>query len=52
MKVQTNVVYDYLKQTDSKIKIFQGGTRSGKTYNILMWLIFGYGMTETGKTKR
>jgi len=50
MKVQTNVVYDYLKQTDSKIKIFQGSTRSGKTYNILMWLIFGYGMTETGKT--
>lgn len=50
MKVQTNVIYDYLQKSQSKINIFQGGTRSGKTYNILMWLIFGYAMRHTGKT--
>ena len=50
MKVQTNIVYDYLHKSDHKIKIFQGGTRSGKTYNIILWLIFGYAMKQTNKT--
>ena len=50
MKVQTNIVYDYLHRSDHKIKIFQGGTRSGKTYNIILWLIFGYAMKQTNKT--
>ncbi len=50
MKVQTNIVYDYLHKSDHKIKIFQGGTRSGKTYNIILWLIFGYAMKHTNKT--
>ena len=49
-KIQTNVIFEHLNQTDSKIIIEQGGTRSGKTYNILMWIIFQYCETNTGKT--
>ena len=50
MKIQTNIVYNHLDRNKHKIKIFQGGTRSGKTYNIILWLIFGYAMRHTGKT--
>lgn len=32
-----------------KILVEQGGTRSGKTYNILIWIIFGYCLQNTGK---
>ena len=49
-KIQTNVIFEHLNQTDSKIIIEQGGTRSGNTYNILMWIIFQYCETNTGKT--
>jgi len=50
MKIQTNIVYNHLDRNKHKIKIFQGGTRSGKTYNIILWLIFGYAMRHSGKT--
>jgi len=50
MKITTNVVYEHLSNTDKKIIVEQGGTRSGKTYNILIWLIFNYCGTHTGKT--
>lgn len=39
MKVQTNVVYEYLQDSVNKITVMQGGTRSGKTYNIAIWNI-------------
>ena len=41
-KIQTNVVYKHLVKSDKKIIVEQGGTRSGKTYNILLWIIFEY----------
>jgi phage terminase large subunit len=49
-KLQTNVVFRHLEQTDKRIIIEQGGTRSGKTYNILLWIIFGYALKNTNKT--
>ncbi len=50
MQIDTNVVWRHLEETDKKIVICQGGTRSGKTYNILLWLIFSYSQKYTGKT--
>ena len=41
-KIQTNIVYKHLARSDKKIIVEQGGTRSGKTYNILLWVIFYY----------
>lgn len=41
-KIKTNVVYRHLAKSKKKIVVEQGGTRSGKTYNILMWIIFDY----------
>jgi phage terminase large subunit len=49
-KIQTNVVFDHLELSQKRIIIEQGGTRSGKTFNILIWLIFAYCMRQTGKT--
>jgi phage terminase large subunit len=48
--VRTNVVFEHLLESDKRFIIQQGGTRSGKTYNILLWLIFIYCMRNTGKT--
>ena len=42
MKIQTNKVFHSLQKSKSKIVAHQGGTRSGKTYNILLWIIFEY----------
>ena len=41
-KIQTNIVYKHLVNTNKKIVVEQGGTRSGKTYNILLFIIFHY----------
>ncbi len=49
-QIQTNVVFKHLEKSNKKITIEQGGTRSGKTYNILIWLIFGYALRNRGKT--
>ena len=48
-QVEANVVYEHLEKNDKRIIVEQGGTRSGKTYNILIWLIFGYCSSNTGK---
>ena len=48
--IQTNKVFNHLKRSDKKIVVEQGGTRSGKTYNILLWVIFYYTERETNKT--
>ena len=40
--VKSNIVCKHLDQSTKKIIIEQGGTRSGKTYNILIWIIFYY----------
>jgi len=42
LKIKTNIVYDHLINSDKKIVVEQGGTRSGKTYNIILWIIFEY----------
>ena len=42
LKIKTNVVYQHLVNSNKKIIIEQGGTRSGKTYNIILWIIFEY----------
>jgi len=49
-KIETNRVYHHLKYSEKKIIVEQGGTRSGKTYNILLWIIFYYCNKNTGKT--
>jgi phage terminase large subunit len=49
-ELKTNVIWRHLENSDKRIVIEQGGTRSGKTYNILLWLIFGYSLKTTGKT--
>ena len=50
MKIKTNVVFKHLLKSNKKISIEQGGTRSGKTYNILLYIIFHYSLKNTGKT--
>jgi phage terminase large subunit len=49
MKIKTNDVYDHLILSDKKIIVEQGGTRSGKTYNILLWVIFSYCTNQRNK---
>jgi phage terminase large subunit len=39
VQVQTNKVFKELEQSDKRIRVFQGGTRSGKTRNIVIWWI-------------
>jgi len=40
MNVKTNKIYRLLEQNkDKRLLIFQGGARSGKTYNIILWLV-------------
>ncbi len=48
--IKSNVVCKHLIKSDKKIIIEQGGTRSGKTYNILIWIIFYYALQNTNKT--
>ena len=50
MNVNVNVVFEHLLDSQSKIVVEQGGTRSGKTYNILLFIIFHYCQTNKGKT--
>jgi len=47
--IKTNIVWKHLSNSDKRIIIEQGGTRSGKTYNILMWIIFNYCAKNKGK---
>lgn len=50
MDIRVNKVYTHLRESDKRITVEQGGSRSGKTYNILMWLIFHYTSQHSGKT--
>lgn len=49
-KIQTNIVFEHLTESNKRIVIEQGGTRSGKTYNILMWIIFKFTTENVGLT--
>ena len=48
-KLQTNKVYEILQDSEKRITVMQGGSRSGKTYNILIWFIVKL-LQENGKT--
>ena len=48
--IDTNVVFKHLQQSEKRITVEQGGTRSGKTYNILLWIILAYSHQNKGKT--
>lgn len=48
-RIKTNKVFRHLEESTKKIVVQQGGTRSGKTYNILLWIIFSYCEKNTGK---
>jgi phage terminase large subunit len=47
--LKTNIVWSHLEKSLKKIIIEQGGSRSGKTYNILIWIIFGYCLRNKNK---
>ena len=49
IKLKTNVVFKHLVKSDKKIVINQGGTRSGKTYNIILFIIFYYCLRNNKK---
>lgn len=49
MEIKTNKVFKHLEKSTKKIVVQQGGTRSGKTYNILLWIIFSYCQRNEGK---
>ena len=42
-------MFKHCDNAQKKILVEQGGTRSGKTYNILLWLIFKYCYDQNGK---
>jgi phage terminase large subunit len=47
--LKTNVVYEHLLDSNKRITVEQGGTRSGKTYNILLWIITSFSPNNKGK---
>lgn len=49
-KVKTNKVFEHLLESTKRITVEQGGSRSGKTYNILTWIIFYYSTHNEGHT--
>jgi phage terminase large subunit len=49
IKLKTNKVFRHLEESTAKIVVQQGGTRSGKTFNILLWIIFSYCQRNEGK---
>tara|TARA_R110001632_G_scaffold140562_1_gene256571 strand:+ start:3488 stop:4642 length:1155 start_codon:yes stop_codon:yes gene_type:complete len=50
LNVDVNVVFEHLLDSQNKIVVEQGGTRSGKTFNILLYIIFHYCQINNGKT--
>jgi phage terminase large subunit len=49
MRVKTTIVYEQLSRARKRIAVMQGGTRSGKTWNILLFFIIKLAYQETGK---
>lgn len=47
--LQTNKIFEILQESKKRITVMQGGSRSGKTYNILIWFIVKL-LQENGKT--
>ena len=52
MKIQTSIVFDHLMRAEEqgkKLVVLQGGSRSGKTFNTLIWWVQKL-LREKGKT--
>ena len=49
LTINTNKVFEFLQSSAKRISSMRGGTRSGKTYNILIYLIIS-SLGYTGKT--
>lgn len=49
LKIQTNKVFEILQQSQKRISVMQGGSRSGKTYNIILFFIIKL-LQERGNT--
>lgn len=49
MKVQTNRVFRTLNNSRTRITSLRGGTRSGKTYNVLLFLILVWARVARGE---
>jgi phage terminase large subunit len=47
-KIQANKVYEFLRNSNKRIKSLRGGTRSGKTTNTLIYFIMTY-LQTTGR---
>jgi len=47
--LKSNCVFSHLEKSTKRFTVEQGGTRSGKTYNILIWIIFKYCLTNQNK---
>lgn len=39
LNINTNIIFEHLENSDKFITVEQGGTRSGKTYNEMIWLV-------------
>lgn len=39
MKYQSTIHYEFLERSKNRITVMQGGSRSGKTFNLLYWLV-------------
>lgn len=50
MKIKTNKIFNILSKSDKRITLLQGSSRSGKTYNYLIWLVFAILLQNTGLT--
>ncbi len=48
-RIKTNKIFRHLQESTKRITVEQGGTRSGKTYNILLWLILEYSIHNEKK---
>jgi phage terminase large subunit len=49
LKIQTTRVFSLLQNSDKRITVLQGGSRSSKTYNTILWFIIKL-LQERGKT--
>jgi len=48
-RIRTSKVFSLLNDSEKRITSLRGGTRSGKTCNVLIWFVMKY-LNETGKT--
>jgi len=39
MKIKTNIVFEQLSENNFRNYVFQGSSRAGKTYNIVLWMV-------------